>query len=233
MYPTPILAVAALFLVFIPVSCRSAAESVCYGTTSDGKLEHGVQLPANGVNFTSYGILPELSGRTYVHSKVRDVVVTAFQMLERDQPGKLFKYAETGFKDGGQFKPHKTHRNGLSVDFIVPVTDAAGNSIYLPTHLFNKYGYSIEFDDKGRFEDFKIDYEALAAHLVALHKTAMQQGIGIWRVIFDPRQSPNLYKTKYGEYIKQHIEIPTKPSWVRHDEHYHVDFQVECKPFTR
>lgn len=209
-----------------------AAESICYGTTSEGKLENGAQLPTRGVNFTSYGTVPELVGRTYVHSKVREVIVAAYQMLELEQPGKLFKFAETGFKEGGQFKPHKTHRNGLSVDFIVPVTDSTGRSVYLPTHPFNKYGYGIEFDDKGRFEDHKIDYEALSAHIVVLHKSAIQRGVDIWRVIFDPKLSPNLYMTKNGEYIKKHIEIPTKNSWVRHDEHYHVDFQVECKPYA-
>lgn len=222
-----------LSILLIILSSEVAAESICYGTTSDGKLEGGVQLPASGVNFTSYGTVPELAGRTYVHSKVREVIVSAYQMLEREQPGKLFKFAETGFKEGGQFKPHKTHRNGLSVDFIVPVTDSTGKSVYLPTHPFNKYGYGIEFDDKGRFEDYKIDYEALSAHIVALHKSAVQKGIGIWRVIFDPKLSPNLYKTKHGEYIRQHIEIPTKQSWVRHDEHYHVDFKVKCKSIAR
>lgn len=214
-------------------SNRSVADSVCYGTTSDGRLENGVQLPTKGVNFVSYGTVPEVAGRTYVHSKVREVIVEAYRILEQDQPGKVFKYAETGFKEGGQFKPHKTHRNGLSVDFIVPVIDSVGKSVYLPTHPFNKYGYGIEFDARGRFEDYTIDYEALSAHIVALHKAAAQQGIGIWRVIFDPKLSPNLYKTKYGGYIKQNIEIPAKPSWVRHDEHYHVDFRVECKPITR
>lgn len=222
-----------LLLLAIFLSGQVIAESTCYGTTSDGKLENGVQLPAGGTNFTSYGSVPELAGRTYVHSKVHEIIVAAYQMLEQEQPGKVFKYAETGFKEGGQFKPHKTHRNGVSVDFIVPVTSSTGESVHLPTHPFNKYGYGIEFDNKGRYGDYQIDFDALSAHIVALHKIAIQKGIGIWRVIFDPKLSPNLYKTKYGAYIKRHIEIPNKESWVRHDEHYHVDFQVECKQLVR
>lgn len=206
----------------------SAAESVCYGTTSNGRLEGGVKLPTKGPNFVSYGTAPEIAGRTYVHSKIKDVIVEAYRMLEQELPGKVFKYAETGFKQGGQFKPHKTHRNGLSVDFMVPVTDKSGKSVHLPTNPLNKYGYAIEFDEKGRFDDYTIDYEALAAHIVALHKAGLKQGVGIWRVIFDPKLSVNLYNTRHGAYIKNKIEIPTKPSWVRHDEHYHVDFQVGC-----
>jgi len=178
-------------------------------------------------------MIPEIAGRTYVHSSVRDTIVEAYHILEKDQPGKVFKYAETGYKEGGQFKPHKTHRNGLSVDFMVPVLDANRQPAQLPTHAFNKYGYGIEFDDNGRFDEYIIDYEALAAHIVALHKAAHAHGIAIWRVIFDPKLSPHLYKTKYGGFIKRNIEIPTKASWVRHDEHYHVDFKVSCEPSVR
>lgn len=219
-------------LIMVLVSAHSAAESVCYGTTRNGRLEGGVRLPAHGPNFVAYGTGPELAGRTYVHTKVKDVVVEAYRMLEQDLPHKVFKYAETGFKEGGQFRPHKTHRNGLSVDFIVPVKDKSGKSVHLPTHPLNKYGYGIEFSAMGKFDEYTIDYEALAAHIVALHKAARKHGVGIWRVIFDPALVANLYNTKSGKYIKNNIEIPSKASWVRHDKHYHVDFQVECKPAT-
>ena len=219
-----------LGLIFAPTYIGATENSTCYGTTSNGRLENGVQLPSSGANFTSYGSIPEIMGRTYVHDRVRDTVVTAYQTLAKEMPDKVFKYAETGFKEGGKFKPHKTHRNGLSIDFMVPVIDPEGRSVQLPTHPFNRYGYDIEFDEHGRYKEYTIDYEALAAHIVALHKAAAQQGIGIWRVIFDPKLSPNLYKTKYGEYLRKQILIPTKRSWVRHDEHYHVDFKAKCKP---
>lgn len=215
-----------------PAAELHASDSVCYGTTSNGRLERGVRLPAAGPNFVSYGVVPQLAGRTYVHSKVREVIVAAYHTLEREQPGKVFKYAETGFRSGGRFKPHKTHSNGLSVDFMVPVVDAAGRSLHLPTHPLNRYGYDIEFDSAGRYDDYTIAYEALAAHLVALHQMAQQHGINLWRVIFDPALAPRLYATRYGRYLRAHIEIPTSQSWVRHDEHYHVDFQLACRPFA-
>jgi penicillin-insensitive murein endopeptidase len=100
----------------------------------------------------------------------------------------------------------------------------------LPTNVFNKYGYNIEFDAEGNFEDYRIDFEALGAHIVALHKAALQRGFDLWRVIFDPRLQEKLFATNYGGYIKQHINIPTKKSWVRHDDHYHVDFSMDCQP---
>lgn len=219
-----------IFLSIALVSINSiAAESTCYGTTKKGSLLNGVKLPAKGKNFTSYGIIPTQAGRTYVHSKVRKVVVGAYDLLLKEQPNKVFKYAETGFKKGGEFKPHKTHRNGLSIDFMVPVMDKQGKSVHLPTNPLNRYGYNIEFDKQGKYKDYQLDYAALGAHIVALHKTARKNGIDLWRVIFDPRLQPYLYKTRYGEYIKNNIIIPKKKSWVRHDEHYHVDFIVKCK----
>ncbi len=206
-----------------------AVESTCYGTTSNGRLENGVKLPSKGKNYVGYSLIAETAGRTYVHSKVSEVVVDAYEYLETDQPSKVYKYAETGFKSGGQFKPHKTHRNGLSVDFMTPVVDIKGNSVHLPTHPFNKFGYSIEFNNEGRYDNYIIDYDALAAHIVALHKSAKSNGVGIWRVIFDPKLQPKLLATKYADYIKSNVSLSKMRSWVRHDEHYHVDFTVECK----
>lgn len=202
---------------------------MCYGTTSNGRLEGGVQLPDEGVNFVSYSDTAALLGRTYVHSKVKRIILSAYKMLETEAPLKVFKYAETGFKKGGQFKPHKTHRNGLSVDFMVPVVNSKGNSVHLPTHYFNQLGYAIEFDKQGRYEAYTIDFEAMAAHIVALHKAAHKHGAGLWRVIFAPKLQSYLFKTQYGTYLQKHIQFSKKPSWVRHDEHYHVDFEVKCK----
>ncbi|MEJ2180731.1 MAG: penicillin-insensitive murein endopeptidase [Gammaproteobacteria bacterium] len=222
-----------LGVVLVLLGWQSSAlgqESTCYGTTKNGKLENGVKLPSEGPNYVSYSAMAALLGRTYVHSTVRDVVVEAYRLLEMEQPGKVFKYAETGYVEGGRFKPHKTHQNGLSIDFMVPVINPRGASVHLSTHMLNKYGYNIEFDAKGRYENYRIDYEALGAHMVALHKAARQKNIEIWRVIFDPQLQPYLMETKYGVYIKQNIQLSKKRAWVRHDEHYHVDFKMKCKP---
>lgn len=221
-----------LIMSFCPLA-SFAAESICYGTTSNGKLDKGVELPSSGSNYVGYSTVAQLAGRTYVHSQVKSIIVKAYQSLETEQPDKVFKYAETGFEDGGQFKPHKTHRNGLSVDFMTPVVDETGKSVHLPTHPLNKFGYDIEFDTKDRYEEYAIDYVALAAHIVALHKEAIAQGVDLWRVIFDPKLQPKLFETKYASYLKKHIQFSKKRSWVRHDEHYHVDFDIPCKELVK
>lgn len=219
-----------LFLLILLTSNIAIAKtSTCYGTTSKGRLVNGVQLPAEGKNFVGYSSVARLAGRTYVHSTVKDIIVNSYKRLEKEQPHKVYKYAETGFREGGQFKPHKTHRNGLSVDFMTPVVNLNNESVHLPTNPLNKFGYNIEFNSKDRYKNYSIDYEAMAAHIVMLHKSAVSSGVGIWRVIFDPKLQPNLLKTRYALYLKNHIQFSKKRSWVRHDEHYHVDFSVPCK----
>jgi penicillin-insensitive murein endopeptidase len=113
---------------------------------------------------------------------------------------------------------------------MVPAIDRQSRSVYLPTGPTNKFGYNIEFDKQGKFEEYRIDFEAMAAHLVALHKAARAEGIDIWRVIFAPELQRYLLSTSQGEYLKEHLQLSKKPAWVRHDEHYHVDFKIECRP---
>lgn len=207
----------------------NAEQSTCYGITANGLLKGGQRLPLSGNNFVSYSYLASAAGRTYVHSEVKVILLAAYESLHEQAPDKVFKYAESGFYEGGRFKPHKTHQNGLSVDFMVPVVNASGESVHLPTNPLNRLGYDIEFDGKGRYGDYRIDYEALAAHLVELDKAAKARGHGLWRVIFDPKLQPYLLKTRHGDYIQKNIQLSKKRSWVRHDEHYHVDFEIPCQ----
>ena len=218
-----------LLLLILSPSVILAKTSTCFGTTSNGRLTNGVQLPAEGENFTGYSTVARLAGRTYVHSEVKKIILQSYAALEKEHPDKVFKYAETGFAEGGEFKPHKTHRNGLSVDFMTPVKTSKGQSVHLPTHPLNRFGYNIEFDEAGRYDNLTIDYTAMAAHIVALHKAARANGYDLWRVIFDPKLQPNLFQTHYGEYLEDNIRFSVKRSWVRHDEHYHVDFTIPCK----
>ena len=220
-----------LFLISLLIYSTGAfsEQSTCFGTTANGRLESGQQLPFDGANFESYSFVAQTAGRTYVHSVVASIIVNSYQALELEQPDKVFKYAETGFKEGGKFWPHKTHQNGLSVDFMTPVKNSEGVSVHLPTSPFNKFGYNIEFNKAGVYEDLSIDYEAMAAHIVTLHKEAKSQGYDLWRVIFDPQLQAGLFKTQYSDYLKANIQFSKKRSWVRHDEHYHVDFLIPCE----
>ena len=221
------------FIFLILSGSTLAEESTCYGITAKGYLENGIQLPQHGNNFVGYSQLARVAGRTYVHSEVNKIIINAYEWLEAEQPEKVYKYAEAGFKNGGVFKPHKTHQNGLSVDFMTPMVDEHGQSKHLPTNPLNKLGYAIEFDAEGNYKDLSIDYESMAAHIVALHKESKKLGYDLWRVIFDPTLQDGLFKTKYSKYLKDNITFSKRRSWVRHDEHYHVDFSIPCKESNR
>ena len=42
--------------------------------------------------------------------------------------------------EGGWLRPHKSHQNGLSADFFVPVVDAGGRPSKLPISAVKKLG---------------------------------------------------------------------------------------------
>ena len=202
--------------------------STCFGTVGHGRLENGVQLPAAGANFAAYSLLGPALGRNYLHSTVHDIVLAAYAQTAVSMPGKVFVYGETGWANGGSIRPHRTHQNGTSADFFVPVVDAAGRSVPLPTSALNKFGYDIEFDAAARYEGLTIDFPALGEHLFQLQAAAEARGAPIALVIFDPRFMQRLFHTRHGLHLKQTLNFMPKDAWVRHDEHYHVDFKVKC-----
>jgi penicillin-insensitive murein DD-endopeptidase len=219
----------ALLIAGLLAGTTAGAASTCYGTVANGRLEGGVRLARSGANFKPYSSAAVLIGRTYAHSTVRDIVAAAYGVMEKTAPEKVFVYGESGWEEGGRIRPHRTHRNGLSVDFMVPVLDAKGRSVPMPGSVRNRFGYDIEFDREGRYEDLRIDFEAVAEHLFQLDATARARGSGLALVIFDAPYLPKLFATRRGPYLKANLPFMKGRPWVRHDEHYHVDFAVPCK----
>jgi penicillin-insensitive murein endopeptidase len=205
------------------------AASICFGTPERGELRNGCQLPHEGVNFAPYSQIGVAAGRTYAHCVVVSVVADAFADLARTHPDLRFVVGESGFASGGPFEPHKSHQNGLSVDFFVPVRDTRGRSVPVPTSLLNRWGYDLEFDERGRSGDLTIDFEAIALHLASLERAARARGIEIRRVFFDTGLQRRLRDTSSWSAIR-HLSFSTRQGWWRHDEHYHVDFALPCRP---
>ena len=203
---------------------RTPSDSV--GSTASGSLIHGKRLPARGANFQTYSHLGSLLGRTSVNSRVRGAVLDAYAALEADLPAVKYVYGETGWPWGGSFWPHKTHQNGLSVDFMVPIRDNLGQSVRLDTAPWTRFGYDLEFDEAGIRENQRIDFGALAAHLHALADAAPNYGLRIEQVIFAPELQRYLFSAVGGPSLPDRMQFSTLPSWVRHDEHYHVDFVI-------
>ena len=214
----------------ILISFEDGLPSKSIGPTHDGKLINGKRLSTSGDNFITYSYLGSLLGRNSVHSQVKKVVLDTYEDLHKKFPDKKFVYGETSWPSGGPLSPHKTHQNGLSVDFFVPVLNKRNESVPLPVSIFNKFGYNIEFDEQGKYEEIVIDYEILAANLFFLRENCKINKIDICRVIFDPELQPYIFDTYYGRLIKDIIQFSKKRSWVRHDEHYHVDFMIKNIP---
>jgi penicillin-insensitive murein endopeptidase len=95
----------------------------------------------------------------------------------------------------------------------------------------NKFGYGLEFDEQGRIPGFRIDFDAMAEHLYQISLAAHQHGLAIERVIFDPRLTEKLFSSsRRGEELRRSMPFMKKPPWIRHDEHYHIDFRTSCRP---
>ncbi|RZI58508.1 MAG: replication initiation protein [Rubrivivax sp.] len=206
-----------------------AAESRCFGTVANGRIADSIRLPLSGPNFSAYSTIAAGAGRTYVHSSVARIVERSYRTLETALPGTVFVYGETGLADGGRFKPHRTHQNGTSVDFFVLVRNGQDRSVPLPTPVTQRFGYDIEFDKEARQGEYRIDFEAMAEHLYQLDVAAKAEGTGIAQVIFDRAYLPKLFATKRGPWLEKHLSFMRSKPWVRHDEHYHVDFAIRCK----
>jgi penicillin-insensitive murein endopeptidase len=205
-----------------------AQPSRCFGTVSNGRIENSVRLPLLGVNFVAYSGVGVAAGRTYVHQQVAEIVLEAYAAVAKTKPSAQFVYGETGFAQGGRFAPHRTHQNGLSVDFFVPVLDQDSKPTTLPMGLFNRFGYDLEFDADGRYLDYQIDFESMAEHLYQLHRAASARKLGIALLIVEPAYQKKLLASARGRYLRRHLRFLQGRPWVRHDEHYHVDFQVAC-----
>lgn len=208
------------------IQFEDSEPSKSVGSPAVGGLKHGKRLPTTGPNFETYSRLGSALGRTTLNDRVRKVVLTAYESLAETHPEHRWIYAETGWPSGGSFYPHKTHQNGMSVDFHVPVLVHDKPDI-LSAWPWDGFGYLHEFDEQGEMpaQFMKIDYEAMGAHLLALDKAAKANKLKISRVIFAPELQKQLRKTKSGKRALGRMAFSKKKSWVRHDEHYHVDFK--------
>jgi penicillin-insensitive murein endopeptidase len=200
-----------------------ASKSV--GSVRDGSLVNGKRIRFSGPNFTTYSFFGYLAGRTFVHDKVRKTVIETYQKCEKALPDIEFVLMETGHRNGGKFSPHRTHQNGLSVDFMTPLLK--GGKPYNAHHVFTGFGYGYVFDNQGKVDDLEIDYETTAKHLLLLHETAQANGLRIKKVIFDPVLQPYLFKTPSGKKLKGKFYFTRGRVTFRHDDHYHVDFELK------
>ncbi len=185
------------------------------------------QLPLNGPNFSAYSLPLHALGRCYLLAPLTKSVVEAYAILETTCPEQKFIYAEMGWKGGGRFDPHRTHRQGSSADFLTPMRNKLG-SAPLPIGVSNRWGYDLRLNEQGEYggeyEDLKLDAPAVIQHLSALDKSANTHGWKIKRVIFDlPLHQLLQQQASYAQIA--HLSFMPGQAWFPHDGHYHVDFE--------
>lgn len=215
------------FLIFSLVSTAGSTENlaISFGVGGCGKLQGGVALPCRGPNFESFSSTACALGRNHLHPLVRDTVVEAFSTLAAKYPKRTWQYGETGKSTGGRLWPHKTHQNGLSADFFMPVVDGKGEPARVPISVFHKFGYGLEFAKNGTLDGLRIDWKAIGSHLLALDAAGQSRGIHIERIIITPDFHRALF-AQAPEVQRLASLFMKREAWVRHDEHYHVDFAI-------
>jgi len=218
---------AALLVVpWLRVALDDARPSRSLGRLGEGRLEQGHVIPPWGPGYVTYSFLGATLGRQYVHGGVRDTLLSAF--AARDAAGAARQViGESGLRSGGPLHGHRTHQNGLSVDLFMPVREDEGGATTLPTWPWQRFGYGWDFDAQGRASGHRIDFEALAALLLAIDLEAPRHALRIERIIIAPEYVPLLLATPSGKRLGALGDrLTRRPVWVRHDEHVHLDFAL-------
>lgn len=217
-----------IWLLILGVSTATRANedaALSFGNGSCGKLQGGAALPCRGANFESFSRTACALGRNHLHPLVRDTVVDAFAALAEQPSQRIWQYGETGTSAGGKLWPHKTHQNGLAADFFMPVVNERGEPARVPISVWNNFGYSLEFSKSGTLDGLRIDWQAVGAHLLALEAAGRKHRVTIERIIITPDFHGALFADVPA--IRRLAPLFMKrEAWVRHDEHYHVDFSI-------
>jgi penicillin-insensitive murein endopeptidase len=214
-------------VAWLRVAVQPSSPSRSEGTHAKGALRAGRPLPPWGPGFTTYSFLGAALGRQYLNAQVRDALVASFAARDAEEPDRVFVTGETGWPRGGRLRPHRTHQDGLSADIFMPLDGPDGRPRRMPTWPWNKLGYGLEFDERGRLGDLRIAFEPLARFLLEVDRQASARGLRLERIIVAPEYVPLLLATPSGGRLGPLSDLLTRrPAWVRHDEHFHLDFAV-------
>ncbi len=207
---------------------KNKGVSTSKGKVQNGSLDNAYKMhwsKGNTVFFSKFSYY--LLGRNYVHSRVYKTIYAAHSELESLYPNRKFVIMECARKKGGRMWPHRTHQNGLSVDFLTPMTKNGK-----PKH-FKYLGYArylLNFDKNGKRKSTSIDFDIMAKHILMLEKQARKNGLRIKKVIFNTNLKDELYASKHGKQLKSsniYLAMKLGPTLNKlHDDHYHIDFEI-------
>jgi len=215
---------------YISNNSNDSIASIAIGSPAKGKLVHGKLIDFKGPNYQYFDSISYMSGRAFVHEKVKLLIEHSYARMAVAYPDRTFYVMECSRKHGGPMFPHKTHQNGLSVDFMTPFLKAGRPYSDLDTLGANHYW--IECDDQGRLTtdtQIKIDFNSVAQHLIYLQEEALKLGMSVEKVIFKLELKDELFSCEVGQDLKtKQLYFAKKLSPTinnLHDDHYHVDFR--------
>ncbi len=204
--------------------------SISKGTVSNGSLENGKLIPFSGSNYQYFDTTSYLMGRGFMNDKVKTTILSTYQRCETEIANRKFFIMECSNKNGGKIWPHKTHQNGLSVDFMMPLVK--DHQPYYELDYKGGEHYLLEFDYEGKYlkdPSIEIDFEVIARHVLLLEEEAKKEGLHIKKVIIHTELKDELFAGKYGQQLKNSdiyvVKALTPLINALHDDHYHIDFE--------
>lgn len=217
------------FGLYAQLTHSNKGKSISKGEYDAGSMENGYLLPFSGKNFKCYSLLSYyILDREYVNSRVYYTVIETYKELDKYYD-RDFIYMEAAREKGGRLYPHRTHQNGLSIDFMTPLVKEGKPKYY---NALGVLRYALNFDDKGKLkqdEDVQIDFNVMAHQILILDKNARKNGLKIRKVILNIDLKDELYDTEYGKKLKAsgiYFARNLTPQLNKlHDDHFHVDFE--------
>jgi penicillin-insensitive murein endopeptidase len=204
----------------------TASESI--GTVSNGKLKHGKLVPYKGRNFMYFDRESYLEGRAFLNNLALNAVVGMYDSLLKVLPQRYFHIMECSNEHGGELFPHRTHQNGLSIDFMMPLQKEG--KPYYGLDTIGIEHYALQFDDDGRYTkdtSISIDFNLVARQILLLNHFAQENGLAVFKVIIKIELKEELFATEYGKLLKaSDIYVVRGLSPLinsLHDDHFHID----------
>lgn len=209
----------------------SLKNSISKGVPGNGSLVNGKTFPYTGNNFHYFSKESYVKERAFLNHRVKALVLESYQDLQEQSPEQKFGIMECSKKNGGKISGHRTHQNGLSIDFMSQ-KNRNNQSYYGLDHIGAKH-YLLAFNNQGELisdTSVKIDFEMMGQHILALHKKAKKHHLKVKKVILKKELKDDLYKNSSGTEIKKKeiyitMNLPSKINEA-HDDHYHIDFEV-------
>ena len=207
---------------------KNASQTI--GTVSKGKLKHGKLVPFYGENFSYFDSRSYLNHRAFTSDAVLNSILGSYEDMKSIAKGRHFYLMELSNKEGGRIYPHRTHQNGLSADFMMPMLKNDKPFIGLDTLGIDHYW--LKFNNNGEYsedESVKVDFDLIAKHILNLEKNARDNGLKISKVIIKIEFKDQLFASDAGKELKKSgiyvVQNLSKLINDIHDDHYHIDFK--------